>query len=278
MYSIRRPRWSQIVLHLALLSGLVISVFPFYWLVVIATNTTHTVFQFPPRLTFGTSLVTNVAHVLQNIDFFGAFLNTLVVATAHTTLVLFFCSLAGFTFAKFSFPGKNALFVALLATLMVPAQLSTVPSFVIMAHLGWVGTFKPLIIPGAVSAFGIFWVRQYAQDAIHSDVIDAAHIDGAGHFSTYWHIALPFLRPALASLGLFTFISSWNEYMWPLIILTDPHKYTLQVALSQLNGIYSSDYSMVMAGTLLTTLPLILLFLFTSKQFIANIAAGAIKD
>jgi len=191
--------------------------------------------------------------------------------------VLFFDSLAGFTFAKFEFPGKKALFLVLLATFMVPAQLSVVPLFVMMAHLKWVGGLQALIIPGAANAFGIFWMRQYADGAIHPELLDAGRMDGCGHFRLYWNVGLPILRPALAFLGIFTFIYAWNDYLWPLIVLVNPRRLTLQVALSQLNGVYSTDYGMVMAGTLLATLPLIIIFLVGSRQFIGDIAAGAIK-
>ncbi len=264
--------------HLLLVCGTLVSLFPFYWLIVMATNVSADIFRVPPKLTFGSSLFSNIAQVLASIDFFGAFLNTLFVTSITTLLILFFSSLAGFVFAKFTFPGKNALFVILLGTMMLPSQLSLVPSFVIMARLGWVGSFKALIIPGAVTAFGIFWMRQYAQSAIHSDLIDTARIDGCGYLRMYWNLALPFLRPALAFLGIFTFIGAWNDYMWPLVMLTDPHKYTLQVALAQLTGIYTTDYSMVMAGTLLATLPLIVIFLVGSRQFIGDIALGALKE
>jgi cellobiose transport system permease protein len=276
---VKQPvKWTSLLVNLALLVGGLISLFPFYWLVVMSTNTSNDIFHFPPKLTFGSQLLSNISHVLTSIDFFGAFLNTLFVAGSHTVLILFFCSLAGFSFAKFEFPGKNVLFVMMLGTLMIPSQLALVPRFVIMAHLGWVNSYNALIIPGAVSAYGIFWMRQYAQDAIHNDLLDAARIDGCNHFRMYWSIALPFLRPALAFLGVFSFINAWNDYLWPLIILDDPHKYTIQVALSQLNGIYKTDYSMVMTGTLMATLPLIFIFLLGSRQFIADIAAGALKD
>lgn len=166
----------------------------------------------------------------------------------------------------------------LLATMMAPAQLSLVPSFVIMAEFGWVGTYKALIIPGMVNAFGIFWIRQYAQESVPSELLDAGKIDGCGFFRLYWNISLPILRPALSFLAAFTFIGVWNDYLWPLIILNDENKFTLQVALSSLNGIYTTDYSMVIAGTLLAVIPLIVMFLFISKQFISDIAAGAIKS
>lgn len=130
--------------------------FPFYWLTVMSTRTTSDIYRFPPKVTFGTQLMTNINNVLANIDFFGSFVNTFFVATASTLLTLFFCSLAGFSFAKFDFPGKKVLFLLLLATMMIPGQLSLVPSFIIMQKLGWVGTFKALIVPGMASAFGIF--------------------------------------------------------------------------------------------------------------------------
>ncbi|UUZ92442.1 carbohydrate ABC transporter permease [Paenibacillus sp. P25] len=268
----------KLLLHLALLLGVVLSVFPFYWLTVMATSTTSEIYRFPPKLTFGGELITNIRNVISHIDFFGSFFNTLFVAVTSTLLVLFFCSLAGFAFAKFEFPGKKVLFTLLLLTMMIPHQLSLIPSFMIMQKLGWVGTFKALIVPGMASAFGIFWMRQYATGAVHEELLSAGRIDGRSLFRLYWNVASPILRPALAFLGIFSFIGSWNDYMWPLVILTDPSKYTPQVTLSQLNGIYNTDYAMVMAGTLMATLPLIVIFLLVSRQFISDIAAGAIKD
>lgn len=270
-------RTQRIITHVLLLIGLVISVFPFYWMIVMATNTTSDIYRVPPKIIFGGQLIANITKVLQSIDFFRNFLNTLLVAGVVTVLVLFFCSIAGFTFAKFEFPGKNVLFGILLTTLILPSAGSLVASFVIMADLGWIGTFLPLIIPSMVSAFGIFWMRQYSLSSIHSDLIDAGRIDGCNHLRLYWNVALPALRPALGFLGILTFISTWNDYLWPLIVLNDSHLYTLQVALSSLNGIYTTDYSMVMTGTLMATVPLIVIFFFGARQFIANISAGALK-
>ncbi|MFE5324034.1 carbohydrate ABC transporter permease [Paenibacillus sp. NPDC056579] len=268
----------KIGLHGFLLCGVILSMFPFYWLLVMSTRTNSEIFSSKPNLLPGTQLMTNIRNVLSNIDFFSGLFNTVYVSVVSTVLVLFFCSLAGFFFAKFDFPGKNALFVLLLVTMMIPGQLSLIPSFIIMQKLGWVGTYKALIIPDMARAFGIFWIRQYAQGAVHDDLIQAGKIDGCNHFRIYWHIALPILKPALAFLGIFTFMGNWNEYLWPLIILNNPEKYTLQIVLSQLNGIYKTDYAMVMAGTLMATLPLVVMFLFVSRQFISDIAAGAIKD
>ena len=271
-------RIKSVVTHLLLLAGVAISIFPFYWMFVMASRTTNDIFRFPPTLTPGPHLWENFGKVFDGIDIAGSTLNTLIVAIATTVLVLFFDSIAAFAFAKFEFPGKNVLFVILLATFMIPSQLSTVPSFVIMSNLGWVGTLQALIVPGAVNAFGIFLLRQYAQGAIPSDLLDAARIDGCNFFRQYWHVAVPLLRPALAFLGIFTFINAWNDYFWPLVVLTDPEKITLQVALSQLVGLYSTDYSMVMAGTLLAVIPLIIVFFLGARQFLSDLAAGAVKQ
>jgi cellobiose transport system permease protein len=264
-------------LHLVLLLGVVISIFPFYWLFVMASNTTGDIFKYPPKLTIGSQLLVNMRNMLDAIDFWGSFLNSLFIAVVTAVLVVFFDSLAAFVFAKFDFPGKKPLFVILLATFMVPAQLSVVPQFVIMAHLGWVGSFKALIIPAMVNAYGIFLARQYAEGAISADLLEAARIDGAGFFRLYWNVAVPVLRPIMSFLGIFTFIAMWNDYLWPLIVMTNPQKLTLQVALAQLNSLNATDYSMVMAGTLLAAVPLIIVFLFGARQFIADLAAGAVK-
>jgi cellobiose transport system permease protein len=257
--------------------GAVITLFPYYWLAVMATNTTSDIFTTPPKLTFGSHLFDNVAEVFASIDFLGSLLNTVVVAVATTVLVLFFDSLAAFTFAKYRFPGRDVLFGILLATFVVPTQLAAIPQFSIMATLGWVGDLKALIIPAAANAFGIFWMRQYCASALPDELLEAARMDGCGFFRTYWTVALPVLRPALAFLGIFTFISAWNDYLWPLIVMVDSRNLTLQVALNQLNGVYGTDYSLVMAGTLLAILPLLVVFLIGSRHFIKNIAAGAVK-
>lgn len=269
--------YTKAITHILLVVGVLISIFPFYWMVVMSTNTTGDIYTIPPKLFFGSNLLTNVMHVFADIDFFRALLNTTFIAICSTVLVLFFCSLAGFTFAKFEFPARNTLFVILLGTMILPSAGSLVASYVIMADLHWIGTFLPLIIPGMVPAFGIFWLRQVALGAISSELVDAGRLDGANHFRLYWHVALPVLRPAMGWLGITTFIAAWNDYLWPLIVLNDPRLYTLQLALHQLNGVYSTDYSMVMTGTFMATLPLLIIFFIGARQFISNLTAGALK-
>jgi cellobiose transport system permease protein len=146
-----------------------------------------------------------------------------------------------------------------------------------MALLGWVGSLKALIIPGAANAFGIFWMRQYFQNSIHDELVEAATLDGCGFLGTYWHVALPSARPALAFLGIFTFVASWNDYMWPLIVLTNPDHLTLQVALSTLNRAHGVDYSMVMTGALMAMVPLVIVFAIFARQFIKGATEGAVR-
>lgn len=268
---------AKIVTHLCILVGVVLSIFPFYWMLAMSTNTTSEIFGYPPKLTFGSHFAENARNVVNSIDLVSAFINTLIVAGLLAILVMLFDSLAAFTFAKYDFPGKNVLFLFLLATFLVPGSLSLVPSFVLMSAFGWVGDLRALIIPGAANAFGIFLLRQFASTSIPDSLIESARMDGAGFFRTWWTVGVPMLRGGLAFLGIFTFIAAWNDYIWPLIILVDPKKQTLQTALSTLNSVYSTDYGMVMAGAVIAVVPLIGVFLIGSRHFIANIAAGAVK-
>ncbi|QHT63163.1 carbohydrate ABC transporter permease [Paenibacillus lycopersici] len=269
--------FKKLLLHAVLILGVLASIFPFYWLVVMSTNQTSAIFAFPPKLTFGGYFAINYRHVLDNMNFYRALLNTLFIAVASTTLQLFFNSLTGFTFAKFKFPGSRALFFIMMATMMIPGQMLLVPQFIIVKTLGWVGSYKALIAPSIASAFGIFWIRQYAL-AIHNELLESARIDGCSKFGQYWRIALPILRPALAFLAITTFMGVWEDYLWPLIVLTDSSKFTLMIALQQLKSVHTADYSMVMTGTLMATVPLIVVFLVVSRQFIAGIMEGAVKS
>ncbi|WP_416977364.1 carbohydrate ABC transporter permease [Streptomyces sp. T028] len=278
MATIKGSRRRAIALHATLVAGVLLSAFPFYWAVIMSTHTSSEIFSYPPKLLPGTHFLENLRHLLDGIDFFGSMANSLLVAGSVTVLVLFFDSLAAFVFAKFQFPGKRFLFASLMIIFMVPAQLSAIPQFVIMAKLGWIGSMTSLIVPAAANAFGIFWMRQYMKSAIHDELLDASRIDGANFLRQYWHVALPVVRPGLAFLGIFTFMGQWNDYAWPLIALTNPDNVTLQVALSQLNGTHgTTDYGMVMTGALLALIPLLIVFAVGARQIIGDLAKGAIK-
>jgi cellobiose transport system permease protein len=275
---IRGARFRGIGLHASLWFGLLISLFPFYWTVVMSTHTTAEIFQFPPKLLPGTHFAENVRKLFDSVDFFGSMGNSLIVASSVTFLVLLFDSLAAFVFAKFQFPGRRLLFGAMMGIFMVPAQLQAIPQFVIMARIGWIGSLTSLIVPAAANAFGIFWMRQYMSGAIHDELLDASKLDGCGFLRQYWHVALPVVRPGLAFLGIFTFMGQWNDYAWPLIALTNPDHVTLQVALSQLNGVHGlTDYGTVMVGALFALIPLLIVFALGARHMIADLAKGAIR-
>ncbi|MCX5094459.1 carbohydrate ABC transporter permease [Streptomyces sp. NBC_00365] len=276
--SIKGTQRRGIALHVTLILGLLLSVFPFYWAVIMSTHSSTEIFSYPPKLLPGSHFFENVRNLFDNVDFFGSMFNSLLVACSVTFLVLFFDSLAAFVFAKFEFPGRRLLFALMMGIFMVPGQLQAIPQFVIMAKLGWIGSMTALIVPAAANAFGIFWMRQYMKSAIHDELIDASKLDGAGFLRQYWHVALPVVRPGLAFLGIFTFMGQWNDYAWPLIALTNPKNVTLQVALSQLNGVHgTTDYGMVMTGALLALIPLLIVFAIGAKQIIGDLGKGAIR-
>ncbi|MFH9002621.1 carbohydrate ABC transporter permease [Streptomyces afghaniensis] len=272
---LRRPR--GLTAHILLALAVLISVFPFVWTIVMATNTTEDIYKSPPKLTFGSHLLENIRHVLNTIDFFGSMLNTMVVACVTTALVLFIDSLAAFAFAKFDFPGRKVLFGTLLVFMMLPLQLAVLPQFILMSEIGWVGMLKALALPALANAFGIFWLNQYIQNGVPDELLDAARIDGAGFFRQYWNIALPMIKPALSFLAIYAFVNAWNDYVWPLIVLTDPSHVTLQVELAQLHVGHTTDYSMVMAGVLMAALPLVVVFAIFARGFIAGATEGAVQ-
>jgi len=273
-----RHRLGRIAVHAALVTGVLVSFFPFYWMVVMATNTTQDIYRYPPKLTVGSHLDDNISRLLGSIDFFGSMLNTAVVAVTVTVLVLFVDSLAAFTFAKYRFPGRRVLFGLVLTMYMLPTQLAILPQFILVSDLGLAGTLRALLLPPLANAFGIFWMRQYITGAVPDELIEAAKIDGAGFLRQYWQIAIPAIRPGLAFLGIYTFVAAWNDYIWPLIVLVDPTHITLQLALAQLNTAHSTDFSMVMAGALLAVVPLIVIFVLFARNFIADATKGAVRE
>ncbi|WP_086801296.1 carbohydrate ABC transporter permease [Streptomyces caniscabiei] len=274
----KRPRRPKgLSPHLFLVLAVVISVFPFVWTIVMATNTTRDIYKSPPKLTPGSHLLENIRGVLDTVDFFGSMLNTVVIACATTVLVLLVDSLAAFAFAKFEFPGRKILFGTLLVFMMLPLQLAVLPQFILMSEIGWVGMLKALVWPALSNAFGIFWLRQYIENGVPDELLDAARIDGAGFLRQYWNVALPMIRPAMSFLAIYAFVGAWNDYVWPLIVLTNPDHVTLQVELAQLNVGHNTDYSMVMAGVLMASLPLVIVFAVFARGFIAGATEGAVQ-
>ncbi|MCI1748934.1 MAG: carbohydrate ABC transporter permease [Acidipropionibacterium sp.] len=267
----------QIVKHLLLLLGALISIFPLYWMFVLSTHDSSAIYKFPPPLVPGGGAAANFNRVLSTVNVWAAMGNTTFVAVSVTVLVVLIDSMAAFSFAKYSFRGRNLLFGIVMATFLLPSQLATIPQFLMMTKLGWVGQLKAVIFPSLAGAFGIFWLRQYFMNSVQTEVLEASIMDGCGFFRQYWNVALPSARGAVSFLAIFTFIGSWNDFMWPLIVLNDPNRLTLQVVLSQLQTAHGTDYGMLMMGALIAVLPLILIFIAGARQFIAGLTEGAVR-
>jgi cellobiose transport system permease protein len=257
---------------------IVASVFPFYWSFLIGSGNSSTLND--PNMSWipGGNFLANAAKVINNesVNFWKALGNSIIVSTVVSASVVFFSTLAGYAFAKLRFSGKKGLLVFVIGTMAVPTQLSVVPLFIAMSAFGWTGTLGAVIVPGLVTAFGVFWMTQYIAQALPDELIEAGLIDGANMFKTFWYIALPSARPAAAMLGLFTFIMTWTNFFWPFIVLNQSNP-TLPVSLATLQANYFIDYSIVLAGALLATVPLIILFIFAGRQLVEGIMHGAVK-
>jgi cellobiose transport system permease protein len=258
----------------------VLSTFPLYWMVVLASRTNDEIVQLPPPLTPGGHLAHNAKVLFDSPDvmFAKALFNSFIVAGTITVSVVIFSALAGFAFAKLRFRGSNLLLGFIILTMMVPIQLGIIPLYMMMGWLGLTGTLPTVILPFLVNGFGVFMMRQYATQAVPDELIEAARVDGASTLRIFFSVVLPALRPAAAILGMFTFMQYWNDFLWPYIAL-DPDHPTVQVALSRLSSgtAYYQDQSVIMAGTLMATLPLIVVVVIFGRQLISGIMDGAVK-
>jgi cellobiose transport system permease protein len=273
--SIGRPTpWVYFFLAIILLG----SIFPLYWSLLIGSGDSSTLNDPNKSWWPGGNFLSNATKVLDNdsVNFWKSILNSIIVSTVVSASTVFFSTLAGYAFAKLRFRGKRGLLIFVIATTAVPTQLGVVPLFIAMSDFGWTGTLGAVIVPALVSAFGVFWMTQYIGQALPDELIEAGRIDGANMFQTFWYIALPATRPAAAMLGLFTFITTWTNFFWPFIVLNSDNP-TLPVSLATLQGSFFIDYSVVLAGALLATLPLIFLFIVAGKQLVAGIMQGAVK-
>lgn len=268
----RRPGWLAYTLVAVFF---VAGAYPLYWSFVMGSRDSTALTQTWPPLLPGGQFWANVAEVFDTVDFWLALGNSVIVSTVIAASVIAFSTLAGYAFAKLRFRGREGLMVFVIATLAVPTQLGIIPMFMVMKQLGWTGTLGAVIVPTLVTAFGVFFMRQYLVDVIPDELIEAARVDGASMIRTFWHVGVPAARPAMAILGLFTFMTAWTDYLWPLLVV--PQNPTLQVALSQLQSARYVDYSIVLAGAVLATLPLLAVLVVAGKQLVSGIMAGAVK-
>jgi ABC-type glycerol-3-phosphate transport system permease component len=252
-------------------------ILPFVWMLSTSLKLPADIFGYPPRIIPDTATLSNYVYIFQEKNLLRVLLNTIYMSFASTLFSLFFCTLGGYGFAKFDFPAKKILFALLLATMVIPGAVMMVPSFVIMRQFGWVDTFWPLIIPGAANAFGIFFFRQYIT-SINDELMDAARIDGASEFRIYLSVILPIISPGMISMGLIFFMRSWNDYLGPLIYLKSPSNHTITLAINSLAGSAGlTAWGPQMAMSVISLIPLLIIFLIFQRQFVEGITAGAVK-
>lgn len=257
--------------------GAVVMLLPFYFMFVFASHSRTEIFNLPPPLFFGDSFMANMDILTTKIPFWRSLGWSLYVGLASTALTLLFCSMGGYAFAMFDFRFKQPLFTLVMGTMLLPSFLGMIPSFMIMDAFGWIDQPRALYIPGAASAFGIFMMRQFITSAIPRELIEAARMDGCGELGIYWRIVVPLLKPAMGTLGLITFIASWNNFIGPLIVMRSPEMYTLPLALRSMQSPVNTEWGAVMAGSAIATLPLLVLFAISSRRLIDGLTAGAVK-
>ena len=272
----RRSFLPTLALHSLLILGAFLAMTPLWWMIAASLMPPGEANSVPPRLWPSAVTFEHYAALFTRLDLARYLLNSTLLASAVTIISLFINSMAGYAFAKFRFRGRDRLFRGLLAALVIPAQVAMLPLFLLLKQFGLINTYGGVIIPGMASIFGIFLIRQYLL-AIPDSLLDAARMDGAGEFRIYWSLVLPLCRPILVTLAIFTFMGAWNDFMWPLIVLTDSALYTLPVALANLLGEHVQDTELMMAGSVLTVLPIMLLFVALQKYYIAGIMLGGMK-
>ena len=288
----RISKWQKMspMSYLALAFVSFLSLFPFYWMFIVASNGSEEISKIPPSIVPGDNffkVIEDVNSILPQttlfmdfitVDwFYKALFNTFVVGTVVAVAQVLSSALAGFAFAKLRFKGRRFMVLFVIGTMILPSQLGVIPLFVLMSRLGWVDNLRALIVPALVSAFGVFWMRQVIDAQVPNELLEAASIDRAGVMRTFWSVVLPIVRPSCFVLGLFSFLATWNDFFWPSLVLQSPDNFTAQVAVTQLNASYVLNYSLNMGGALLATAPLLLLFVLVGRRLVQGVMDGAVK-
>ena len=272
----RRELVVTIVLHIVLVIGAIIALAPMAWMLSASVMPTGEATAYPPRFFPSRVTFSHYGQLFTRLDLGRYLLNSAFLAVTVTAISLVINSLAGYAFAKLRFRGRDRTFRLLSLGLVLPVQVAMLPLFLLMKQMHLVNTYWGVIIPGMASIFGIFLIRQYAL-SIPDDMHDAARIDGASELRIYWKVVVPGILPILATLAIWTFLATWNDFMWPLIVLSDASHYTLPVALANLSGEHVQDMELMMAGSVLTVLPVLAVFLFLQRYYIQGIMAGSVK-
>ena len=266
----------KILVHTLLIFGAIVMIIPFLWMILTSFKAFVEAMQVPPTILPKEWQFANYLKVFEKVDFLRYYKNTIIVAVTRTAFQLFLSSLSAYAFARLKFPGKNIIFIILLSVLMVPLQVIIIPNYAIMAKLGWIDTLYALIVPGTFSAFGVFLLRQFFM-GLPSELDEAAIIDGCSYFGVYWRIILPNSIPALTALGIFTILNSWNDFLWPLVMTNSAQMRVLSVGIASFQGQYSTDYPLLMAGSVLSTLPMLIMFIALQKHLIAGISLSGVR-
>ena len=269
-------RERRINLILLIIGGLVM-VMPFYYMVVTSIKPNTEISEATPSFIAKHPTIQAYKDLLTTDLVYRSAINSILVAAMQTIGVLFFCTLAGYAFAKHRFPGREALFLVLLSTMMIPGAVLLVPSFLLYRDLGWLDTWVPLIVPGLGGAFGVFLARQFIEK-IPDSLIESARLEGCGEFGIYSRIVMPISRPLIATLGILTFLGSWNSFLGPLIILLNERLFTLPLVVSMLQGRFPGKDNIQMAGAMISILPVLVLFFFFQKQIVESLASSGLKD
>lgn len=265
-----------VVVNLIVLIGVVATIVPYLYMLSSGFKVNSEIYGFPITIWPRNPISSNYAALFNDFPYARWYVNTILIAVLGTALNVVLSALAGFAFAKYEFKFRNALFVLLLFTMMIPGQVLLLPQFIEITAIGWYNSYLAVIVPGAVGAFSIFLMRQYAT-SVPSELLDAARIDGAGELTIFWQVVLPLLAPAVAVLTILSFNGAWNAFLWPLIVLGRNDMFVLNVGLSTILGPYNFEYGVLIAGATLASLPLILVFLFFQRQFIEAVSSGAFK-
>jgi ABC-type glycerol-3-phosphate transport system permease component len=272
------PSLGRWIVYAVLVAGVVATATPFVWTLFASFKQNSDIFRAPVQVWPRVWTIANYRDLLSGdqIPFLRQFANSTIIAVGQTVLAVAIASLAGYGFAKYEFVGKRALFALTLLTLMIPFEVTVVPLFQFMVKIHWLNTYQSVIVPGAINAFGVFFMRQVML-AVPNDLLDAARVDGATELGIYWRIVLPLTRSGLAVLAVLSFLNAWNDYLWPLIALRSPEMFTLPIGLATLSGLYRVEWGMIMAGAILTTLPILAIFLWMRNHLISGLTAGAIR-
>jgi multiple sugar transport system permease protein len=272
----RRFTTADLALHALLVAGALITLAPLLWMVSASLMRTGEASSFPPRLLPARPTFEHYVELFTRLNLARHFLNSVVVSVAGTLCAVIINGMAGYGFAKLRFRGREATFQLLVTALVIPAQVGMLPLFLLLRAMGLINTYVAAVVPFMAGVFGIFMVRQYAL-AIPDELLDAARVDGAGEARIFFSIVLPLLRPILVTLAVFVFLTAWNDFMWPLIVLTDDALHTLPVALAGLSREHVQDNELMMAGSVVTVLPVLVLFLALQRQYMAGLMAGGVK-